>query len=56
MRPDEIMGMLREQWIEDTGVVRFAFLERTGTLGIFRYSEKERRSGENTFPAETQRQ
>jgi len=56
MRPDEIMGMLREQGIEDTGVVRFAFLERTGTLGIFRYSEKERRSGENTFPAETQRQ
>ncbi len=43
MRPDEIMGMLREQGIEDTGDVRFAFLERTGALGIFRFSESEQR-------------
>ncbi len=51
MRPDEVKGMLREQGIEDTGVVRFAFLERTGTLGVFRYSKAEERAVESTYPA-----
>ncbi|MEO5826859.1 MAG: YetF domain-containing protein [Gemmatimonadales bacterium] len=55
MRPDEVKGMLREQGIEDTGVVRFAFLERSGGLGVFRFSESETRSGETTFPADVQR-
>lgn len=54
MRPDEIKGMLREQGIEDTGVIRFAFLERTGTLGVFRFSESDQRSGESTYPVEVQ--
>lgn len=54
MRPDEIKGMLREQGIEDTGAVRFAFLERSGNLGVFCSSEPEKRSGESTYPADVQ--
>ncbi len=55
MRPDEIKGMLREQGIEDPGIIRVAFLERSGNLGVFRFSDSEKRSGESTYPVELQR-
>ncbi len=54
MRPDEVKGLLREQGIEDTGVVRFAFLERSGGLGVFRFSEADARSEESTYPVDVQ--
>ncbi len=34
IRPDELMGMLREQGVEDTGAIRYAFLERDGALVV----------------------
>ena len=50
LRREELMQLLREHGIEDTGEIRYAFLERTGNLGIFRHKKKEEVSGENTFP------
>ena len=50
LRPDELLGMLREQEVENTGEVRYAFLERSGQLGLLRYPEGEEREGEFTFP------
>lgn len=53
VRPGELMGMLREQGIEDTGAIRYAFLERDGALGLYTFSQGEELSGESTFPVET---
>lgn len=50
LRPDEFLGLLREEGIEQTGEVRYAFLERSGKLGLYRYDEGEARDGEPTFP------
>ena len=44
------MQLLREQGVKNTGQVRYAFLERTGNLGLFRNSEEETIAGESTFP------
>ena len=52
LRPDELLAMLREQGIDDVGELRFAFVERTGRLGFFRYPKGEERPGERTFPAD----
>ena len=54
LRPDELMGMLREQGIENTGAIRYAFLERDGNLGLYQFSKEQLSSGESTFPVETQ--
>ena len=53
MRPDEFKGMLREQGIENTGKVRFAFLERSGMLGLYTFDEGQEKDGESTFPERT---
>lgn len=50
LRREELMQLLREHEVEDTGEVRYAFLERTGNLGLFRHTEEEKVAGENTFP------
>ncbi|MGN6376143.1 MAG: DUF421 domain-containing protein [Sphingomonas sp.] len=53
MRRDELMGMLREQGIKDTGVIQCAFLERDGALGIYTFSQDAQRRGESTLPVAT---
>lgn len=52
LRRDELHGLLREQGVENTGEVRYAFFERTGSLGLFRYGV----DGEWTFPVELTRE
>lgn len=34
IRPDELMGMLRENGVRDVGDVEYAFLERSGSLSV----------------------
>lgn len=51
IRRDELLGLLREQEIENTGELRYVFLEETGQLGIIRRKSGEPVSGESTFPA-----
>ena len=50
LRRDEFLAMLREQEVTDTGEVRYAFLERTGQLGLFRYDKGEGKERESTYP------
>jgi len=38
LRRSEVMGLLREEGIEDTGEIRYAFLEGSGELGVLRYA------------------
>ena len=54
IRPDELMSMLRQQGLEDTGAVRYAFLERDGALGLYKFPDEERKGGVTTFPVETE--
>jgi len=56
LRPDELVGMLREQGIENTGVIRYAFFERSGKPGVYQFSQDEELSGESTFPVQTERE
>ncbi len=46
--------MLREQGIENTGVIRYAFFERNGRPGVYQFSQDEELSGESTFPVPTE--
>ena len=50
MRRDEFDGMLRIQSIANTVEVRYALLERTGELSVFRYGDGEAVDGEDTWP------
>ena len=50
LRRNEFFAMLREQEITNTGEVRYAFLERSGQLGLFCYGEHEKRAGESIYP------
>lgn len=50
LRRDEFFAMLREQEVTNTGEVRYAFLERSGQVGLFRYGEDEKKEGESTYP------
>lgn len=50
LRRDEFLAMLRTQEITDTGEVRYAFLERSGQLGLFRYDKGEGKTRESTYP------
>lgn len=52
LRPEELLGMLREQGIANTGEVRYAFLEPSGQLGIVRYERTAGGPGESTVPAD----
>ena len=50
LRREELMQLLREHEIENTGEIKYAFLERTGNLGLLRYEERHKVFGESTFP------
>jgi uncharacterized membrane protein YcaP (DUF421 family) len=52
LRREELMALLREQQISDTGELRYAFLETTGNLGLLRKSEGETAHVETTAPSE----
>jgi uncharacterized membrane protein YcaP (DUF421 family) len=54
LRRDELMALLREQEVADTGEVKYAFLEETGHLGLIKYEPGEKVSGVNTFPDDLQ--
>lgn len=49
VRKDEFLGMLRNEGIRNLGEVEYAFFERTGDVGIFKFEEKKF-DGETTFP------
>lgn len=49
IRIDELYSMLREHGIENTGELRYAFLELSGQLGLIRYPAHALRDGENTL-------
>lgn len=50
LRPDDVLALLREQEIKNTGEIEFAFLEETGNLGLLRYAKGREVAGESTFP------
>lgn len=50
LRRDELMGLLREREVHDTGEVRYAFIELSGDLGLLRYADAEARRVESTLP------
>ncbi|HQY90369.1 YetF domain-containing protein [Caldilinea sp.] len=50
LRREELLGLLREQEIANTGEVQYVFLERTGSLGLFRSSNAEQYAGVSTYP------
>ncbi|PAP75465.1 DUF421 domain-containing protein [Rubrivirga marina] len=52
LRRNELMGLLREQEVANTGEVRYAFLEESGYLGLIRFPDGEAREGEATVPPE----
>ena len=52
LRRDEVMGLLREREVADTGEVHFAFLEPSGDLGLIRYDRTDARRVESTLPAD----
>ena len=51
IRRDELLGLLREQGIENTGELKYVFIEETGSLGIIRRQKGQEGQGESTFPA-----
>ena len=51
LRRDELMGLLRERGVEDTGEIRYAFLELSGEIGLLRYDAQESGAVESTLPA-----
>lgn len=50
MRKDELLALLRQAEIQDTGEVKYVFLEETGKLGIMKHEPGEEVPGESTFP------
>lgn len=52
---DEFLEMLREKDIKDIGEVEYAFLERSGQLGLFRYDHSKIRQEETTYPSDLER-
>lgn len=46
----EVAAMLRTREVTDVGHVRWAFLEVTGSISVFRYPEGERRPGRLLVP------
>lgn len=51
IRRDELLGLLREHGIENTGELKYVFIEETGSLGIIRRPKGQEGQGESTFPA-----
>jgi uncharacterized membrane protein YcaP (DUF421 family) len=56
LRREELLELLRELEVKNTGEVQFAFLERTGNLGLFRFPEAEQVEGESTYPTDQDRE
>ena len=54
LRREELLGLLREQEVDNTGEIEYVFLERTGHVGLFRRAKTELYEGESTFPADYQ--
>jgi uncharacterized membrane protein YcaP (DUF421 family) len=54
LRREELLGLLREQEITNTGEVQYVFLEQTGHLGLFRRTKFEEKEEISTFPEEYQ--
>ena len=52
LRRDEFLSLLREEGIERTDEVRFAFLERSGRIGWIRGEEGAVGTEASTFPTE----
>lgn len=50
LRHDELLALLREQAVENTGELKYVFLEETGKLGLIRYQPGQEVPGESTFP------
>jgi uncharacterized membrane protein YcaP (DUF421 family) len=50
LRKDELLALLREAEIGDTGELKYVFLEETGKLGIMKHKPGEEVPGESTFP------
>lgn len=50
IRRDEFMALLRQQNVENTGELKYVFLEETGGLGIIKYDRDKQLAGESTFP------
>jgi uncharacterized membrane protein YcaP (DUF421 family) len=50
LRREELLGLLREQEIANTGEVGYVFLEQTGNLGVYRRTKSEESDVESTFP------
>ncbi|MBE2237723.1 MAG: DUF421 domain-containing protein [Caldilineaceae bacterium] len=50
LRREELLGLLREQEITNTGDVQYVFLEPTGQLGIFRSAKQQQFEGVSTYP------
>jgi uncharacterized membrane protein YcaP (DUF421 family) len=56
LRREELLELLRELEVKNTGEIQFAFLERTGNLGLFRLPEAEQVEGESTYPTDRERE
>jgi uncharacterized membrane protein YcaP (DUF421 family) len=52
LRREELMALLREKQISDTGELRYAFLETTGSIGLLKRAEAETAEVESTVPEE----
>lgn len=50
LRPDELMALLRENEIDNTGELHYVFMEETGELGILRFEKGKEVEGRSTFP------
>ncbi len=52
LRREELMALLREQQVSDTGEVHYAFLETTGHLGLLKRADTEKAEVESTVPSD----
>lgn len=50
LRREELLTLLREQKVANTGEIEYAFLEQTGNLGIVNPDKGKAFEGESTYP------
>lgn len=51
LRKEELLSLLREYEVANTGEVQYAFLEPSGSLGLIRRNRDECTEDESTYPA-----
>jgi len=51
---EELLSMLRENGVRNTGEVERAYLELSGRLGVLKFPEGSERAGESTLPGRSQ--